>query len=357
MKLKIYFIVSAITQIIASVISIFNADKIIKTMLDSLNTLPDAMMDRTEAIFLNSGSTYIIGISSICIILNIIILIISIKNNYILKRKGILLTCSVISFMCATNKILELTTITNILVLIINKRTKKEEFPEKREIPLLDRKTNTKKEIILTIILLLTYFSQLVWSIFIPDNITLTSLLIINIIFDIIMLTLTIIIFYKDLKEAFTLFKNNFSAYISYTIPKLGIMYLIYFAVALISMLITNTDTSVNQKTLESLPLLYLLPAAIICAPIIEEILFRGCLRRLIKNDKLFIITSGLIFGLLHTINEPTFFNMIIVSLPYATLGGFLAYIYTKTNNIMINIGCHALHNTIAMLISILLMI
>ena len=105
-----------------------------------------------------------------------------------------------------------------------------------------------------------------------------------------------------------------------------------------------------------SLPIWYSLPLAIIYAPIVEETLFRGCIRRFIKNDKLFIIVSALVFGLLHTaFSEETIYNALVLAIPYATMGGFLAYIYTKTNNMLCNMSFHCFHNTIAMIISILI--
>ena len=70
-------------------------------------------------------------------------------------------------------------------------------------------------------------------------------------------------------------------------------------------------------------------------------------LRRIIKNNSLFIIASALVFGLLHTMHEPMLFNMIIMGIPYAAMGGFLAYMYTKTNNITTNISCHGIYNLV----------
>ena len=43
------------------------------------------------------------------------------------------------------------------------------------------------------------------------------------------------------------------------------------------------------------------------------------------------------------------------MTLPYASLGGILAYVYTKTNNICSSMFIHMLHNTIAIFIMILI--
>ena len=43
------------------------------------------------------------------------------------------------------------------------------------------------------------------------------------------------------------------------------------------------------------------------------------------------------------------------MAIPYATIGGFLAYLYVKTNNICTNMAFHCFHNSVAMIISILI--
>ena len=133
-----------------------------------------------------------------------------------------------------------------------------------------------------------------------------------------------------------------------FIMPKIGIAYIFLFTASLISMLVTKSGTSVNQQNLESLPMLYTVFAAVLYAPIVEEVIFRGVIRRIIKNDTIFIVLSATIFGVLHTIGESSIFNIIFMSLPYVSLGAYLAYIYTRTNNIFSNITSHAIFNTIS---------
>ena len=174
--------------------------------------------------------------------------------------------------------------------------------------------------------------------------------------FYLMMILLSIAFFYDLFKDNFKLFRKHFKAYIQNLIGLVGKFYLIYFVIAMVTMLITKVDTSVNQNNVEALPLWFSLPLAIIYAPIVEETLFRGCIRRFIKNDKIFIIASVLSFGLLHTIfTEVNFYNAFVLGIPYITIGGFLAYLYTKTNNICTNMAFHAFHNTMAMIITILI--
>ena len=110
--------------------------------------------------------------------------------------------------------------------------------------------------------------------------------------------------------------------------------------------------TSQNQISINSLPLWYLLPASVIYAPIVEETVFRGCLRKLIKDDNLFIIISGACFGLLHTIGqEANIINTLVLALPYMAMGMVLAYTYIKSNNISTNIVIHSANNLLGCLI------
>ena len=133
--------------------------------------------------------------------------------------------------------------------------------------------------------------------------------------------------------------------------PKLGICYIIYIIVSLISVFITKESTSVNQESLEKLSMLYIIPSAVIWAPIVEEAVFRRCIRFFIKNDKIFIIVSSLIFGLLHTIHEETLLNVFIIGLPYIALASYLSYIYTKTNNMFSNMFSHMFINSVAIVL------
>ena len=356
MKTKIYFIISSITQIILSIYTIVISEELVKSQIEIIKEtysfFPIEYQERVMSLFQNNGSLFFIIMSSIGILLNTIILIYSIKNK-IQEKKTAIITFGIISFLTTGNSLVMLLSIINFTILLADNSTNQKSKKEKKEIPKLQRKENSKKEIILGIILFIIYFSQFVWARFIPN--TLNALLITNTVFDIIMLTLCILFLYKELKNDIILFIKNIKEYIYYILPKLGIAYLIYTFSSLIVMLISGEATSVNQETLETIPSWFLIPTAIIWAPIVEEILFRCILRKFIKNDKIFIILSALIFGLLHTINEATIINVFLLAIPYGILGGFLAYIYTKTNNIFSNISCHALQNTVAVLLSLLI--
>ena len=94
-----------------------------------------------------------------------------------------------------------------------------------------------------------------------------------------------------------------------------------------------------------------------IWAPIVEESIFRGLIRRFMpNNDKLFILVSAVLFGLLHTIGqEANLYDTLVQSLQYVAMGGVMAYTYVKSNNICTNIGVHFCQNTLASVLMILM--
>ena len=61
---------------------------------------------------------------------------------------------------------------------------------------------------------------------------------------------------------------------------------------------------------------------------------------------------SAIIFGLLHTFSSETgLYNIIVQSLQYMVMGGVMAYAYSKTNNMFVNISIHAFQNTLGVLL------
>ena len=69
----------------------------------------------------------------------------------------------------------------------------------------------------------------------------------------------------------------------------------------------------------------------------------------LIKNDKIFIIISGIIFGLAHVIGSSSIIQYIYI-FDYGFCGAYLAYLYTRYNNIYLNMSAHFIMNFIATL-------
>ena len=359
MKKKIYFIISSIIQIVVSIYFILNVDSLIQSEIQSLTENPAILPAeiQQEQINILTNENYKIGLifcGALGIIFNVLTLCFAFKNA-ILRKKGLIITFSVANFFLSGYSISMILSLANFIVILCLKRKNPEDFPvkEKKEIPHLEYEKSTKKEIILGIVLILAYFSQALFDIIIPEGISEIAAMAIVISYYLILFVLAIFCFWKRLKKDFKLFKDNFKAYRQFILPRLGIMYAIYLTVSMICIIATQQASTVNQTTLEAGPQWFIIPLAIIWAPIVEEAVFRGVLRRFIKNKKLFVVLSAIAFGLIHTVSEATLVNMIVLAIPYAILGGFFAYIYSKTENITTNIFAHAFHNTIAMIVSL----
>lgn len=109
--------------------------------------------------------------------------------------------------------------------------------------------------------------------------------------------------------------------------------------------LITKFDaTMTNQDFAVTLVDNYKVMAIIavcICAPIVEELVYRYSISTIIKNDIAFLIVSSLIFGLVHGIG--------IVTIVYVFLGACFAICYLKTGkNVVASSIIHIINNTIA---------
>ena len=112
---------------------------------------------------------------------------------------------------------------------------------------------------------------------------------------------------------------------------------------------VLSSGVSTNEQQINELydkyPI-YVFIASCIFGPFIEEMIFRFSLRKLVTNDKIFIVASGLIFGLLHVIFSFNSMIDLLYVIPYGALGVSFAYTYVKTDNIWSTIFVHTLHNT-----------
>lgn len=88
---------------------------------------------------------------------------------------------------------------------------------------------------------------------------------------------------------------------------------------------------------------------AVILAPLVEELIFRGCIYRFLKSQiapVLAQILSAVLFALLHA-NAMSF-------LPLVLLGVILARVYEQEGNILVPISFHALFNGFTLLLLLL---
>ena len=165
-------------------------------------------------------------------------------------------------------------------------------------------------------------------------------------------------IYRKDLKKDFKMFWKNKEEYMDVGIRCWILGLIIMFAVNYILNIVLKAGGANNEKVVQtmikSFPLLMIIDAGIL-APFNEEIVFRKTLKDIFKNKWIFITLSFLLFGGAHVINSSKTLIDYLFIIPYGALGASFAYAYYKTDNIFTSTTLHIIHNTILILISILI--
>lgn len=173
-----------------------------------------------------------------------------------------------------------------------------------------------------------------------------------------VLLLILYFIFRKEIKKEWQKFKDKFLENID-----IGIKYwLVGLAIMMISNIIINIVLNLGQaaneqavqQMISALPWLMFINAGLI-APCTEELIFRKSFRKAFPNKWLFILMSSLIFGSLHVITSMTSPIELLYIIPYGALGGAFAYMYQKTDTIFTSITMHMFHNSVLVLLSILI--
>lgn len=124
--------------------------------------------------------------------------------------------------------------------------------------------------------------------------------------------------------------------------------------------LINKAEISNNQEAINDmfkrLPI-YTYILSVFLAPIIEELVFRFCFMKIFNNKYLYIILSGVIFGLFHIIGSFESAYDFLFLVPYSIPGLIFAYILYDSKNIFNTIWLHFVHNGISMLASIIILL
>lgn len=173
------------------------------------------------------------------------------------------------------------------------------------------------------------------------------------------------LIYKKDMLTDWKDFKKNwkkyFEEYIKYWVILLVLMYASNALIMIIQKLLGHSQDIANneeevRRLINSYPI-YMIISAIILGPLEEEMVFRKTCRKIFRNKWVFIIVSGLFFGLMHvitTIKEPLDLLYII---SYSIPGCIFAYVYDKSKNLFVNTMLHTIHNGVLVGLQILLMI
>lgn len=154
--------------------------------------------------------------------------------------------------------------------------------------------------------------------------------------------------YYDELKKDLNDFLKHFSTYLDdgfqYWIIGLAIMTITNALISIYTPSKIATNEQLVRDLITNSPF-YMLLGTALCAPIVEEIIFRKTLRPLFPTKWVYIIMSGLVFGGLHILTSFTNRYELLYIIPYGALGSAFAYLYYKTNNIINPILMHSIHN------------
>lgn len=147
-----------------------------------------------------------------------------------------------------------------------------------------------------------------------------------------------------------------------------------YWGYGIIVMLLSNLIVSslvggiaVNEQvTRENIFIspIYSIPTILFIGPFLEELVFRFSFRKMFKKEIPYALFCAFVFGLLHVLtafDSFTLSNIIshisefLFIIPYGALGFFFAKSYYETENIFSSVIPHILHNTLSVLLIILL--
>ena len=212
------------------------------------------------------------------------------------------------------------------------------------------------------LVLLIYFISSIVVTLpFIIFNInTSSSPLMLRIIYllasEIVMLSLIIYVLKDQIKDNLFDYKKNFKMYFSkyfkYWFLLIGIM--MFSNMIILS--ITNGTQASNQEAINTLfnqSPAYTFFSAVFIAPITEELVFRLGIKNIVKDEKLFIVISGLVFGGLHVILSMKTPLELLYLIPYCTPGFIFAYLLVKSKNIFVPTFMHMFHNGIILSLQI----
>jgi len=177
---------------------------------------------------------------------------------------------------------------------------------------------------------------------------------------EILLAAILCLVFYKSLKNDIDDIKKNHMEYFSKYFKFYLLGLLLMMIGNMIAMFGTGSNASGNQtdilNTFQISPI-YIFVMGVICAPIIEEFIFRKAIRNIIPHKILYIVLSGLIFGGCHLIGNMNSWLDLLYLLGYCPLGFVFAYIYANTNNILVSMGLHFMHNGILIALQFIILL
>lgn len=286
---------------------------------------------------------------TICGVVNLISILFIIKD--ILKHKKAIITLNIIQLFFG-NLFNIISGVINIVLLSMKTKDIKDVKKEKKDLPVLEEINEHGKLLYFIIFVFLFIICYTPATDLLPiPNTKISAIITVSLLY-IIQICSLVIPMLKELERDFVAFKNNFKIYTSNMLPRFGIIFIVY-AISSLALVSFVGNISTNQEIISQWPIYISAFLAIIIAPLTEELMFRGFMKKFIKNDILFIILSSLIFGGLHIMQSENL-SQILFIIPYSILGFAFSLNYVKTKNIASNIFLHSVWNSIAIIAMII---
>ena len=167
------------------------------------------------------------------------------------------------------------------------------------------------------------------------------------------------IFYFKELKNSFCNLKNKinskFYKALKYWLIGLVIMIGSNILIRTLGIGEASNDTKVINNLISN-PIIYGI-ITIFLTPILEELVFRLSFKDIFKYKWLFILFSGIIFGSIHVFSSLTDIYQLLYLIPYCSLGIAFSYMYYDTDNILIPISFHILHNILVTITTFILVV
>lgn len=348
MERKKYFTIYSVLQFVLGIYGFFTAHDM---AVNSINMMRQVSKELADSYTVASLTSFYKVSMLVSAIIGLILLVTILKKKD-LSKNWLTMMLIIVSILISGDIVSALAIIALIFLLSSKKNNSKKEKKKLEKVP---RIKTSNKDYFSAAILAIVYFGQIAC---IPLlNALIKNAFLSELLYDLVIFAVVFWAFREQYKRDFKYLKGDFSLHVFTAFKYWALMLGVVFAVGFIQVLLGANIESANQSALKELPILNLIFSAVIFAPIVEEAIFRGAVRRFISNDVLFIIVSGLIFGLLHTfMAEDTLYLVIVQSLNYMAMGAVLAYSYTKTNNIFTSMMVHAMQNTFGVIMMILQM-
>lgn len=178
-------------------------------------------------------------------------------------------------------------------------------------------------------------------------------------------LVVLIAVFYKMFKDKFKDYCNNFSNYFGDGLKYWGIGLAVMFISNMIMAYVVfpgeiAANEEINRVYILANPFIGFVSISIL-APFIEEMIFRFGLRKMVGKSKFFPLISAFAFGLPHVLTGMTWslslnnLLQLLYVIPYGALGYAFGYIYNKTDNILVSMSIHSVHNLMCFFVIVFL--